>query len=578
MPSTATTAPNHTDALSILQRVFGFEAFRGQQRAIIDTVAAGENALVLMPTGGGKSLCYQIPALMRPGTAVVVSPLIALMEDQVAALTHQGVQAACIHGGLAEADRRAAEQALTSGALDLVYMAPERLLSERMLARLDQLPLALFAIDEAHCVSQWGHDFRPEYLQLEALRTRYPGIPRLGLTATADGRTRREIGERLFPDGARRFAASFDRPNIHYRIGLKERPKQQLLRFLRDEHAGDAGIVYCMTRRRVEAVADWLSERGIDALPYHAGLDRATRDEHQRRFLHADGCVIVATIAFGMGIDKPDVRFVAHLDLPKNMEAYYQETGRAGRDGEPADAWLLYGLADVYNVRQLIAGSEADEQHKRVERERLEALLAFCAARKLLSCVYRTGQRFGAAHVVDVLTGKTSDRIRERGHDRLPTYGLGRDIGRGYWLSVLRQLLAQGYLAADPDGYGGLCLAPDCRALLRGEASFALREDLVPEAGQGRGGGRRAGAGTQHSAAWEALRHCRRRLADDEGVPPYVIFHDATLVEMLERRPRTLAEMGRVPGVGEHKLAQYGRAFLQALAESTEAAGEAQAR
>ncbi len=599
------------DARAVLQRVFGYDDFRGQQKDVIDTVSAGGNALVLMPTGGGKSLCYQIPALLRTGTAVVVSPLVALMEDQVAALRHQGVRAACLHSGLAEGDRRATEEALVAGELDLVYMAPERLLGERMLARLEHIHLALFAIDEAHCVSQWGHDFRPEYRQLEVLRDRYPGVPRLGLTATADAKTRAEIGERLFADGARTFVASFDRPNVRYRVGLKERPKQQLLRFIRDEHPGEAGIVYCMTRRRVEQVAAWLSERGVNALPYHAGLDRATRDDHQRRFVHDDGCVVVATIAFGMGIDKPDVRFVAHLDLPKNMEAYYQETGRAGRDGEPADAWMLYGLADIYHVRQLISASEADEQHKRSERERLEALLGFCegagcrrrallayfgedhpgdcgacdncrnpppthdatdAARKLLSTVYRTGQRFGAAHVVDVLTGKTSDRIERLGHDRVSTFGLGGDTGRGYWLSLARQLLAQGYLAADPQGHGGLRLAPGCRALLRGDERLTVRADLVPDAATraARPTSSDAAARVAHSAGWEALRRCRRELAQTEGVPPYVIFHDATLVEMLERRPESLAQMARVPGVGQHKLERYGAAFLDALA----AAGE----
>jgi ATP-dependent DNA helicase RecQ len=591
----------HDRALDTLQQVFGYDAFRGQQRAVIDTLTTGDNALVLMPTGGGKSLCYQLPALLRVGTGLIVSPLVALMQDQVAALRQNGIRAACLHAGLAGDERAAIEAELARGELDLLYVAPERVLTEGMLARLDRTRLALIAIDEAHCVSQWGHDFRPEYLRLDALRLHYPDVPRIALTATADARTRAEIGERLFADGVTPFVASFDRPNIRYRIGLKDQPKRQLLTFIRDAHPGEAGIVYCMSRRRTEAVAAWLAERGVDALPYHAGLDRATRDANQRHFLHADGCVIVATIAFGMGIDKPDVRFVAHLDLPKNLEAYYQETGR---DGRPADAWMVYGLADVYHLRQLIAASEADEARKRVERERLESLLAFCegadcrrrallayfgethpggcthcdncqsppatrdateAARKLLSCIYRTGQRFGAGHVVDVLMGKTNQRIRDWGHDRQSTFGLGADAGRAYWMSLLRQLLAQGYIAADPNGSGGLRLAPGCRPLLRGEQTVTVRADLVPE--RRRRERRHRPDASQHSAAWEALRSCRRALAEAEGIAPYMVFHDATLVEMLEREPRTLEQLFAVAGVGQHKLERYGTAFLAALAD-----------
>jgi len=600
---TAATGTSKTDpAERVLRDVFGFDAFRGRQRDIIDALVAGRNALVLMPTGGGKSLCYQVPALVRPGTAVIVSPLIALMQDQVAALEHHGVRAAALNSNLDAEARRATRQALAAGELDLLYVAPERLLSASMMAALERAPIALFAIDEAHCVSQWGHDFRPEYLQLGQLCERFPGVPRIALTATADERTRREIAAQLLPDGGETFIASFDRPNIRYRIGLKDRPREQLLRFIREEHAGEAGIVYTLTRRNADAVAEWLAGRGVDAVAYHAGLDRETRRARQQRFLHDDGLVVVATVAFGMGIDKPDVRFVAHLDLPKSIEAYYQETGRAGRDGLAADAWMVYGLQDVYQVRQLIAASTAEEAQKRVERERLEALLGLCeqtdcrrrgllayfgeaypgdcgqcdnclqppktidateAARKLLSCIYRTGQRFGAIHVVDVLTGRSNERIQRLGHDRLTTFGLGADQPRAWWLSLTRQLLVRGRIEPDPAGHGGLRLAPDCRELLRGESTLTVRADIVPAAGKAEGRRRQPDG----SAGWERLRRCRRELADAEGVPPYVIFHDATLVEMLHMRPRTLDQLAGIPGVGRHKLQRYGEQFLAALAE-----------
>jgi len=594
-------------AEGILQAVFGYASFRGRQREIIETVSGGRDALVLMPTGGGKSLCYQIPALLRPGVAVVVSPLIALMQDQVEALRHNGVRAAALNSGLDPAERRATERALDDGELDLVYVAPERLLAEGFLERLARLRVALFAIDEAHCVSQWGHDFRPEYLQLGVLGERFPEVPRIALTATADERTREEIHRRLLPAGAPVFVASFDRPNLTYRVGLKDRGRDQLLRFIRDRHRGDSGIVYCMSRKATEQIADFLCSHDIPAVPYHAGLDAGTRRRHQERFLREDGLVVVATVAFGMGIDKPDVRFVAHLDLPKTLEAYYQETGRAGRDELPADAWLIYGLQDIYRLRQMIAASEAPEAHKRLERQRLEALLGYCeatgcrrpvllghfgehhpggcgrcdnceqppqtwdateAARKALSCVYRTGQRFGAAHVVDVLLGRGSERIQRLGHDRLSTFGIGTEHDRSTWQSVLRQLLAGGYLEADPEGHGGLRLAPGCRALLRGETRLELRRDLA-------GGRRRRGAaGTRarpediavDPAAWTALRATRRALAEAEGVPPYVIFHDATLLAMIDQRPRSRAEFAELPGVGEHKLERYADAFLETLA------------
>ena len=600
---TAADHPSVDDApLDILRRVFGYDDFRGEQRAVIDTVAGGGNALVLMPTGGGKSLCYQVPALLRAGTAVVVSPLIALMRDQVEALRHNGVRAACLNSTLDEAERRETERALAAGELDLVYVAPERLLQEATLARLARIRVALFAIDEAHCVSQWGHDFRPEYMQLGVLRERFPAVPRIALTATADERTRGEIAQQLLPDGCTTFVASFDRPNIRYRVGVKDRPREQLLAFIRAEHREESGIVYCMTRKRAEEVAAWLAEQGVAAVPYHAGLDQATRQAHQNRFLREDGVVVVATVAFGMGIDKPDVRFVAHLDLPKSMEAYYQETGRAGRDGLPADAWLVYGLQDVVQVRQLLASSTASETHQRAERERLEALLAFCegtgcrrqallhyfgethpgqcgacdncttppaswdateAARKALSAVYRTGQRFGANHVVDVLLGHANERVRRFGHDRLSVFGIGTGEPRSTWHSVLRQLLAGGHLQVDPDGHGGLRLAGRCRPLLRGEATLQLRREAVAPKGRRA----RSAAGPAHSAEWETLRRCRQELAEAEGVPPYVIVHDATLTALLDLRPRNREEMARVPGIGQHKLERYGQRFLDVLAE-----------
>lgn len=603
--ATESTAPR-TDAQQILHDVFGYDAFRGEQQAVIETLQRGDNALVLMPTGGGKSLCYQIPALLRPGTAVVVSPLIALMRDQVEALRHNGVKAAYLNSSLSLDERRETERALRAGELDLVYIAPERLLNEATLAMLDRVELALFAIDEAHCVSQWGHDFRPEYMQLGVLRERFPNVPRIALTATADDRTRAEIEKQLLPEGAQAFVSSFDRPNIRYRVGIKTHAKTQLLRFIRDGHEGHAGIVYCMSRKRCESVAEWLTEQGIEAIPYHAGLDPATRQKHQTRFVQEEGLVVVATVAFGMGIDKPDVRFVAHLDLPKSMEAYYQETGRAGRDGLPAEAWLIYGLQDVVRLRQMIMESEADEQHKRRERTRLEALLAFCeaigcrrqrllgyfgedhpgdcgncdncrtppetwdateAARMALSCVHRTGQRFGAAHIVDVLLGKSDERIRRLGHDGLSTFGIGVEHPKQTWQSVMRQLLARGYLEADPNGHGGLRLAEACRPLLRGEESLTVRRDILRAPKKAKRRGNPEFSANADPACWEALRAKRREIAEEEGVPPYVIFHDATLMAMMEHKPGSLEAMGELPGVGQHKLDKYGATFLAVVAE-----------
>ncbi len=507
--------------LSILNRVFGFDGFRGAQAEIIDLVVEGGDALVLMPTGGGKSLCYQIPALLRPGTAIVVSPLIALMQDQVDALTQLGVRAAFLNSSLTPDRARAVEQSLHAGALDLLYVAPERLLTERFEDLLDRIPVALFAIDEAHCVSQWGHDFRPEYIQLDRLHTRWPQVPRIALTATADTPTRNEIVTRLSLGQARQFVSSFDRPNIRYRIVEKANPRQQLLAFLRREHPEDAGIVYCLSRRRVDETAAFLQGQGFSALPYHAGLPADTRREHQARFLREEGVIMVATIAFGMGIDKPDVRFVAHLDLPKSLEAYYQETGRGGRDGLPADAWMTYGIGDVVMLRRIIEDSEADEHFKRIELHKLDGMLGYCettecrrqvmlnyfgeilpapcgncdtcqepvetwdgtrAAQMALSCIYRTGQRFGSAYLVDVLLGKELERIRRFGHDRVSTFGIGKEIdGRpmsaDQWRSVYRQLVAAGLIAVDMEGHGALRLTEQSRPLLRGERAIRLRRD-----------------------------------------------------------------------------------------------------
>jgi ATP-dependent DNA helicase RecQ len=597
---------------AILERIFGYRSFRGQQAAVVDWVSEGGNALVLMPTGGGKSLCYQIPALVRTGLAVVISPLIALMHDQVTALRQQGVRAAALNSSLDPVERIEVEQAIEAGTLDLLYVAPERLLSGDLLNRLSRRPVALFAIDEAHCVSQWGHDFRPEYLQLGILGERFPAVPRVALTATADTRTREEIQRQLLPADARVFVSSFDRPNIRYHVGVKEKPREQLLRFIRERHAGESGIVYCMSRRATEQIADWLNARDIPALAYHAGIDPAQRQAHQGRFLREDGLVMVATVAFGMGIDKPDVRFVAHLDLPKTLEAYYQETGRAGRDGLPAEAWLIYGLQDIYRLRQMSAESTAGDDHKRREHQRLEALLGFCettgcrrpallghfsethagecgncdncltppatwdatdAARRVLSCVYRTGQRFGAKHVIDVLRGADDERIRRLGHDQLTTWGIGQDLAAGLWQSVIRQLLAHGLLAPDPNGHGGLQLTDACRPVLRGETRIELREDALPTRQRPSRQRIEAADVAADPDTWATLRAERRRLAEAEGVPPYIIFHDATLLAMLEQQPRNLAEMADVPGVGAHKLSRYGEAFLAALAASPSTSG-----
>ena len=602
----------HGTPHEILERVFGYDAFRGEQEPIIGHVAGGGDALVVMPTGGGKSLCYQIPALQRDGVAVVVSPLIALMQDQVNALLQAGVRAAYLNSTLTFAEVRAVETDARAGSLDLLYVAPERLMGERTLDLLDRIRIALFAIDEAHCVSQWGHDFRPEYLQLSVLHERYPHVPRIALTATADAPTRREIAERLGLGDARVFVSGFDRPNIRYAIVPKQNARAQLLGFLDAGHRAHAGIVYCLSRRKVEETARWLRERGYDALPYHAGMSADERKLHQDAFVREDGVVIVATIAFGMGIDKPDVRFVAHLDLPKSIESYYQETGRAGRDGAPADAWMAYGLSDVVALRQMVEGSGAEEQRKRIEVRKLDALLGLCelttcrrrtllayfgeeraepcgncdnciappeawdateAARKALSCVYRTGQRFGAGYVVDVLRGSDSERIRRFGHHRLSTFGIGADMDTGTWRSVFRQLVARGLMRVDIEGFGALKLTEASRPVLRGASEVRLRRDAP--APRRRRRDRATDAGQQartalrpeHQALFEALRARRRELAKEQGVPPYVIFHDVTLEAMAEQQPRTLETFAALPGVGEKKLERYAATFMEVIAD-----------
>ncbi len=600
--------------LEILNGVFGYPSFRGAQEQVVERILAGGDALVLMPTGGGKSLCYQIPALLRTGTGIVVSPLIALMQDQVDALRQLGVRAAFLNSSLAANEQARVERALMAGELDLLYVAPERLLTERFLDLLGRVPIALFAIDEAHCVSQWGHDFRPEYIQLNRLHERWPETPRIALTATADAPTRREIVARLKLEEAAQFVSSFDRPNIRYRVTDKQNPRRQLIAFLREEHPGDAGIVYCLSRRRVEETAEFLRRQGLKALPYHAGLPAETRRAHQAEFLRGEGVVVVATIAFGMGIDKPDVRFVAHLDLPKSLEAYYQETGRAGRDGLPADAWMAYGIADVALLRRLIEDSDAEEQFKRVELHKLNALLGFCettqcrrqvmlnyfgeqlpnpcgncdtclapvaswdgtvAAQKAMSCIYRTDQRFGVNYLIDVLTGKDQERIRRFGHDRTSTFGIGKDLSADQWKSVYRQLVAAGLVTVDMEGHGALKLTEHSRPVLRGERILHLRRDPEkPARGRGEAKARDdrpvrsdAPLDPEANVLWERLRTLRRDLAQQQGVPPYVIFNDATLREMLTYRPRDPAALVRISGVGTVKLERYGADFLRVLAE-----------
>jgi ATP-dependent DNA helicase RecQ len=633
--------PKLSEALNILQKTFGYKSFRSQQEDIIDNVMDGGNSLVLMPTGGGKSLCYQIPAMAMKGTTVVVSPLIALMQNQVEALKLAGVNAEYLNSTLDFDDVRRIEGDLLAGKLDLIYVAPERLLTDYTIRLLGRCNINLFAIDEAHCVSQWGHDFRKEYMELTDLCDLFPDIPRIALTATADDRTRKEIIKCLQLENGKLFIGGFDRPNIHYQISPKNKAKDQLLTFLKKEHEGDSGIVYCLSRKRVESTAEWLSKKGINALPYHAGLPSHQREKNQRTFLNDPSVVIVATIAFGMGIDKPDVRFVAHLDLPKNLEAYYQETGRAGRDGQPSSAWMVYGLQDVILLRKMLEGSNADALHKRVEQQKLQSILGFCEAtscrrkillnyfgddlekpcgncdvceapvetwnatveaQKALSCVYKTGQRFGTAHLVDVLLGKSNARVKSLGHDAISTYGIGKDCSDPKWRSVFRQLLALNYLSTDEDGYGSLLLTPEATPLLKGEIELHLRIDAAHSrvvkpkrkksvrtkkaksiegayVGKVKGEVASDPEYSQESAyvdedyedtdidseLFESLKSLRLSISKKSKKPPYIIFHNSTLEEMAAAKPKNKEEMQLISGVGENKLRLYGKKFLDLI-------------
>ena len=611
MPSETGTAP-----LQVLRSVFGYDTFRPAQETIINRLVGGSDALVVMPTGGGKSLCYQIPALIRDGVGIVVSPLVALMQDQVAALQQVGVEAACLHAGQSHEERRQLRDALRQNHLDLLYVAPERVTHPSFAQLLDRAPIALFAIDEVHCMSQWGHDFRPDYLNLANLRTRFPDVPLIGATATADTDTQTDLLDRLQLDAEALFVTGFDRPNIRYTVTRKNRPKRQLRRFIDERHAGEAGIVYCRTRKKVVSTAEWLGEQGIRALPYHAGLSDAMRSNHQQRFLQDDGLVVVATVAFGMGIDKPDVRFVAHLDPPSTLEAYYQETGRAGRDGRPAEAWMTYRYGDIVRLHQFLDRSAASDDHTWAQRHKLNALFGYCettdcrrqvllryfgeeapepcgncdtclhpvdtwdgtvAAQKVLSCIARTGQRFGAGHVTDVLLGRNTEKIRRHGHDRLSTYDIGDELNKKGWKSVIRQLVAARFLEVDVSGYGALKLTPACQPVLQGDATVELRKDTqkhTSASGNGRSSSRSASEAPdlpdtpEAHALFEALRSKRTELAKAQGVPPYVVFPDRTLIAMVRERPTTRAGFADLHGVGTVKLDRYADAFLPVIAEA----------
>ena len=608
------TDPLRARALQVLQTVFGYPAFRGAQADIIDVMAQGGDALVLMPTGGGKSLCYQIPALLREGCGVVISPLIALMQDQVDALDELGVRAAFLNSTQSFDEAMRVERALRKGELDLLYIAPERLLTPRCLELLESSRIALFAIDEAHCVSQWGHDFRPEYIRLSVLHERFPAVPRMALTATADFQTRAEIVERLQLRAAREFVSSSDRPNIRYQIVEKENGRRQLLDFIRSEHTGDAGIVYCLSRKKVEETAEFLNENGLHALPYHAGMDNAIRSRHQSRFLREDGIVMVATIAFGMGIDKPDVRFVAHLDLPKSLEGYYQETGRAGRDGTPANAWMAYGLQDVVQQRRMIEESDADSSYKRVQSGKLDAMLGLCetlscrrvrlldyfgqssapcgncdtcmtppmsfdateSVQKLLSTIYRVGQRFGAVHVLEVLRGVDAEKVRQWRHHELSTFGIGSDKSEAEWRAILRQVIALGLVDIDHESYGALKLSAAARPVLKGEQQIALRRYQKPVK-QKRTTSKPSGfvetdLSVSQQALFERLRWWRVETAREHNVPAYVIFHDATLREIAKAMPASIDGLRVVSGVGEKKLQSYGAQIIALIGETLSAA------
>ena len=602
------TAPDIDQARQLLHTTYGYDDFRGQQQAVIESALSGNNAVVLMPTGGGKSLCYQIPSLLREGMGIVVSPLIALMQDQVSALQQLGICADFLNSTQTAAEQQTVIEEIRRGELDILYVAPERLLQSRTLELLSNSAISLIAIDEAHCVSQWGHDFRQDYMGLYRLREYFPSVPRMALTATADPRTQDEIAHNLQLDDAQRFISGFDRPNIRYLVQAKTDARKQLIKFL-IAHRENAGIIYCMSRKKVESTAQWLTSRGLTALPYHAGLSAEIRNHHLQRFLREDAVIMVATIAFGMGIDKPDVRFVAHLDLPKSLEAYYQETGRAGRDGEPSDAWMIYGLQDVVRLRQMMDESTAPEHQKMIERGKLDALLGWSettecrrqpllnyfgepynkacgncdncltppemwdgteAAQKILSCIYRTGQRFGAGHVIDVLRGRENDKTAQYGHRELSTFGIGKDLTEQQWRSVLRQLIVQKYLFADPERYGALRMNESSRPLLRGELSLSLRKELSEPVLRKVQNKSRFGVTDSDRALWDALRQCRKQLAEENGVPPYVIFHDATLMEMMEYRPTTASELLNISGVGDAKLERYGAEFLEVINAASE--------
>lgn len=591
---------------SILNDIYGYHEFRGDQEAAINAALRGRDSLVLQPTGGGKSICYQIPAMLLDGVTLVISPLIALMQDQVSALGQLGIPAAFLNSTLSSEEQGDVYRRLAGGAIKLLYVAPERLVQEQTILRLQSVNVVLIAIDEAHCVSQWGHDFREDYLSLGRLVEHFPGVPRMALTATATTEVRAEIIAQLKLDDPARFVAPFDRPNIRYEVQAKIDAKRQLANFLED-HRDAAGIVYCMSRKKTEATALWLQKKGFAALPYHAGLDKGKRAKHQHRFVSEDGVIIVATIAFGMGIDKPDVRFIAHLDLPKSMESYYQETGRAGRDGEPSTAWMVYGLQDVVRLRQMVESSPSGELRKRIDRQKLDALLGWCevtdcrrrsllayfgddlpgdcgncdvcidppdvfdgteVAQKILSAIYRTGQRFGAVHVIDVLVGKDTEKVRQHGHDGLSVFGIGADLEQQQWRSILRQLVVVGLLTVDTAGYGALQLSASSRPLLRGEINLPLRRDLLVARKTKKVKRKGAEVAEEDRDLFDALRDCRKRLADEHDVPPYVIFHDATLKQMAADKPRSDSALIEISGVGQTKLERYGPAFLEVISES----------
>jgi ATP-dependent DNA helicase RecQ len=596
--------------LDILQTIFGYKSFRGQQAEIIEHVINGKDALILMPTGGGKSLCYQIPALCMEGLVIVVSPLIALMQDQVSALKQLGIKASVLNSTLTNDEAEDIEGLMQAGEVDIVYVSPERLNTERFLKLLTKCKLALFAIDEAHCVSQWGHDFRPEYTEFAKLKDMFPSVPRIALTATADELTRQDIIKNLRLKNGRIFSSSFDRPNIRYRVMPKDNEKNQLLNFIEAEHKGDSGIIYCISRNKVEQIATWLKNQGYDVLPYHAGLDANVRKRNQDYFIKNDGVIMVATIAFGMGIDKPDVRFVAHMDLPKSVEAYYQETGRAGRDSLPSDAWMVYGAEDIVKLRGFIYKSEADEAHKRIEHQKLDSLIGYSetmncrrqvlldyfgeksinkcnncdtclepvtgfdgtvAIQKALSCIYRTEQRFGATHIINILTGKEDEKIKRFNHNKLSTFGIGQEYSKFQWKSIFRQIIASGLVNVDLEAFGALKLTASSNKILRGQEKIFLRQETIKEkpskSKKTESRKRTSFNNPKAEELFQKLRELRLTFAKEQNVPPYVIFHDSTLIDMIVAMPKNLSEMGQISGVGKSKLEKYGKAFLDIIIE-----------